>query len=593
METRMRAPRPGRWLTVGLGLLTMAMGGVLILRPFRSLSVLVLVVGLALAVTGVVEAVRAARSTTTSPAGWLVGVGALVAAVVVMAWPDLTLWGLAVVVGLHLIGSGIVEVVAAVRGGGERAASLLSGAAGIVFGGLALAWPAVTVLVLAIVVGARTVLAGGTLVAGSLRSPSDGGTGVAPPSAADPGRGRFGRSLRLVGSLLSLVLAMVLAAVSVVIHRAEPDAPGAFYVPEPASLARAAPGTILRSEPMPSFDPSSSAFRVLYASTGLDGEPVAVSGVVYVPNGPIPPGGRPIVAVNHGTTGVASNCAPSLVVDQTKTPVFAFGAPSLLAAGFVVAATDYRGLGTAGPHPYLIGEAAGRDALDAVRAAHNLPDTGAGTDFAVWGHSQGGQASMFTGQLAADYAPELHLVGVAAGAPVSDLEAVLKQNVDSALGRVLVSFALSAWSETYGVSLDRLVTRVAAPLIDRVARRCLNSVNVLEAFPEAVAMGSGFLIRNPWDVEPFAGFITDNNPGQTPIDSPVLITGGDADTIVPPDATRALATRQCGYGQPVELYLMPGVSHPAGGREAAAHVAAWIADRFAGRPAASSCPPTG
>lgn len=593
----MPAVRPGRWLTIGLGLLTMVMGAVLILRPFRSLSVLVLVVGSALAVSGVLDVVRAARSTGTSPAGWLVGVGALVAAVVVLAWPDLTLWGLAVLVGLHLIGSGIVEVVAAVRGGGERAASLLSGSTSVVFGLLALAWPAVTVLVLAIVVGARTVLAGGTLVAASLRAPSDGATGAAPAPASttDPaqGWGRAGRSLRLVGSLLSLVLAMGLAAISVVIHRAEPGAPGAFYVPGPAALARAAPGTILRSEPMPGFDSSSSAFRVLYASTGSGGEPVAVSGVIYVPNGPVPPGGRPIVAVNHGTTGVASNCAPSLVADQTRTPVFNFGAPSLLAAGFVVAATDYRGLGTAGPHPYLIGEAAGRDALDAVRAAPNLPEAGSGTGFAVWGHSQGGQASMFTGQLAASYAPELQLVGVAAGAPVSDLEAVLKQNVASVPGRVLISYALSAWSETYGVSLDPLVTRVAAPLIERVARRCLTSLNVLEAFPEAIAMGAGFLTGKPWEVEPFAGFITDNNPGRTPIDTPVLITGGDADTIVPPDATRALATRQCGYGQPVELYLMPGVSHPAGGPAAAAHVVAWIADRFAGRPAPSSCPPTG
>ena len=91
-------------------------------------------------------------------------------------------------------------------------------------------------------------------------------------------------------------------------------------------------------------------------------------------------------------------------------------------AGYVVAATDYEGLGTPGVHPYLVGESEGRGVLDAARAAKALAATDAGDQVLVFGHSQGGQAALFAGELAASYAPELTVLGVAAAAPAADVE---------------------------------------------------------------------------------------------------------------------------------------------------------------------------
>ena len=71
------------------------------------------------------------------------------------------------------------------------------------------------------------------------------------------------------------------------------------------------------------------------------------------------------------------------------------GLRQLIEQGAVVAATDYPGLGTTGPHPYLVGDSEARAVIDSVRAAHNLPGAETGNSFAVWGHSQGGQASLF------------------------------------------------------------------------------------------------------------------------------------------------------------------------------------------------------
>ena len=237
-----------------------------------------------------------------------------------------------------------------------------------------------------------------------------------------------------------LVLATV-AGWAIFVRSTQPDAPGEFYsAPDP--LPEGPPGTIIRSEVIDGFRPGATAYRVLYTSTGYDGNPTAVSGFVLVPEGEPPADGRKVVAYTHGTVGVASNCAPSLVTSQEQQPLFVEGGDDLLAAGYVVAASDYQGLGTPGPHPYLVGESEGMNALDSVRAARNLSEAGAGDDFVVWGHSQGGHAALFTAQLAASYAPELSLVGVAAGAPVPNLRDLFAVNIETTVGRVLIAMAL-------------------------------------------------------------------------------------------------------------------------------------------------------
>jgi hypothetical protein len=204
-----------------------------------------------------------------------------------------------------------------------------------------------------------------------------------------------------------------------------------FYQASTQQMA-GAPGTIIRSEPMLFAPAGTQAYRVLYRSTGLSGEPIAVSGVIIVPPGPAPAGGRPIVAWAHPTTGVVPHCAPSLAIFVFQQMA---GLRQLIEQGAVVAATDYPGLGTAGPHPYLVGDSEARAVIDSVRAARNIPGVDGGNDFAVWGHSQGGQASLYTGLIAGSYAPELHLVGVAAAAPATSLVTLMGDDFKTTAAR--------------------------------------------------------------------------------------------------------------------------------------------------------------
>lgn len=330
---------------------------------------------------------------------------------------------------------------------------------------------------------------------------------------------------------------------------------------------------------------------MLYTSTDHDGNPATVSGFVLVPDDAPPAQGRKVIAYTHGTVGVASNCAPSLVTNPEQQPLFLEGGDDLLGAGYVIAATDYQGLGTPGPHAYLVGDVEGMNALDSVRAARNLTEAHASDEYAVWGHSQGGHASLFTGQLASTYAPELHLAGVAAGAPVPNLRDLFAVNIETTVGRVLIAMALQSWAKVYGdASLDQVVTPVARPLVARIAKNCLYNPNqILASVPAALALGLTFLHTPPWGAQPWKTILDTNTPGAGRTDAPILIVQGGADTIVAPDITERLADRLCAEGDTVDLRLLPGVGHLQTGRVAVPDVVRWIDDRFAGKPAPTTC----
>ena len=117
--------------------------------------------------------------------------------------------------------------------------------------------------------------------------------------------------------------------------------------------------------------------------------------------------------------------------------------PNIIGRGHIVVATDYAGLGTEGIHPYLIGESEARSVLDSVRAARALPNSGASNRFAVWGHSQGGHAALDPGQVAARYAPDLKLVGVAAAAPATYLVELF--DADKATEQDLLAMTVLSW----------------------------------------------------------------------------------------------------------------------------------------------------
>ena len=347
------------------------------------------------------------------------------------------------------------------------------------------------------------------------------------------------------------------------------------------------PGTIIRVWPLEGGGPGDSdAFHFLYRSTGLKGEPIPVSGAIFIPSGPAPAGGRNIIAWAHPTSGVMPNCAPSLYPTVAG---LIWNLPDMLNQGYVVVATDYPGLGTEGIHPYLIGASEGQAVLDSVRAARNFPNSAASNRFAVWGHSQGGHAALYTGELAARYAPELKLVGVAAAAPATDLIELFDDDLGTE--QDLIAMALLSWSRLLNVSPSTIVGPGLMPAFDQTARGCLTSVAQYQALEKAEKplQIKKFLDVDPTKTDPWKGILVRNSPGQAQAGAPVFIAQGTADTTVEPPVTKRFAKALCAQGVRVTFVELPGVAHVFAGRDAAPSAIRWMSDRFGGAPAPTNC----
>jgi pimeloyl-ACP methyl ester carboxylesterase len=360
-----------------------------------------------------------------------------------------------------------------------------------------------------------------------------------------------------------------------------------FYEASPQETA-GQPGTLIRSEPMESAPAGAQAYRVLYRSTGMHGEPIAVSGVIIVPPGSAPASGRPIVAWAHPTTGVVPHCAPSLAIFVFQQMA---GSRQLIEQGAVVAATDYPGLGTKGPHPYLVGDSEARAVIDSVRVARNMPGAGGGSSFAVWGHSQGGQASLYTGLIAKTYAPELNLVGVAAAAPATSLVALMGDDFKTSGGKNLTAMTLWSWSRVYGAPIDKVVLPEAMPTVDRLADECIESIfDILARRRTEKPLEQHFLsVSNIAVVEPWHSLAARNSPGTLPPRIPLFLAQGTTDNLVLPEVTRAYMQRQCKTGGKVTMLWLPGVGHGLAAAKSADAAVDWMMDRFAGQAAPSDC----
>jgi hypothetical protein len=97
------------------------------------------------------------------------------------------------------------------------------------------------------------------------------------------------------------------------------------------------------------------------------------------------------------------------------------------------------------------------------------------------------------------------------------------------------------------------------PVVDNLAEECIESpFDILLRARTAAPLAQQFLtVKNPAEIEPWRSLLVRNTPSTLPRGLPV--------------------------------FLAQGVSHGFAGAKSADQAVAWIADRFAGRPAPSDC----
>jgi len=374
----------------------------------------------------------------------------------------------------------------------------------------------------------------------------------------------------------------------------QPGPPGlAFYAP-PSPLPAGMAGQVIWARLLTGAAALADAgenLLVLYHSQTLAGQDTAVSGTVSIPRGQPPPGGWPVLSWAHGTTGVADICAPSRDAPGHPCHVYTQLADAMLdlwvKRGWAVVKTDYEGLGTPGPHPYLAGASAARGTIDIVTAARHL-HPGIGRRWAVMGHNQGGHAALFTASLAPARAPDLDLTGAVAIAPASgthDIIARLQNCRAPAAGLGFLALTLiGAAAADRALRLDQMLTRRALRLLAIAQTVGIDDLLGPGLWPSSVPAD---LFRPGADLGPLLAVLAANDPAALRLRTPALIVQGSNDPITDPGRTDRITRSLSANGAALDYHMYPGTGHFD--VIAAAHTqnAQWIDARLAGMPTAA------
>lgn len=359
-------------------------------------------------------------------------------------------------------------------------------------------------------------------------------------------------------------------------------------LPSPAVAQRA--GELIDAQPARDGPPGMQAWRIRYWTTSDRGRPIQVTGMVIAPRERADRARpRPVIAWTHGALGVASRCAPSIgALNYTMIPTLS----DVLRRGYTVVAPDYPGLGSEGMHPILVGTSTAHSVLDAVRAARHLREAAAGRRFAVWGESQGGHAALWTGQLAASYAPDLDLVGIAAIVPPTNLARNFAEGSDPNARAMLTAFTATSWSRHYGAPLTAFGRRSTQNVLTRLADNNCIEVNGRPRIGTMIGIViARQAIRNVdlATTQPWGALMRENSVAPRAVPVPLMVVQGTADTIVAPAVTEDFVRRACASGKTVRFISVPGGEHATVARTEAGATLDWIDARFRGERAPSDC----
>ncbi|MCR2764760.1 DUF308 domain-containing protein [Microbacterium sp. zg.B48] len=550
------APAPA---VLGAGVFVLFLGIFIVTRPLTSLWLLAVLVGVSAVVAGVIDLADSERSSRlwyrVVCGVWILG------GVAVLVWLGRSIELLPTVLGVLLVVGGL-GALGGLSGGrvSARVLTIASGVGQIVFGILALVWPDLTLLVAAVLFGIRTVAYGVRLIWRAGRSLAG-----LPARLTDGPQTR--RSL-ILGDVARYALAvgfLALAAsawwVNSWLAEGSPVVDSFYDAPAEAPDE---PGVLIRADAYTGVHPSGGTVqRILYSTTDAYGVRAVASALVITPLEP-PPGPRPVISWNWGTTGVARGCAPSLM-DTTATRWAIPGVEQALARGWVVIGSDYSGRGADGRFPYLIGAGEARSSLDAIRAAGQLDDLRLSADVVVWGHSQGGHAALWTEPVAAEYAPELRILGTATLAAVTDplgMARELTRRDASAELSILVSWVLVPYADLYpDVDVEDYVATSGRAIVREMTQRCLSEPGLFVSAITSLGVSADRPLY-PANLTggPLGRRLEQNTPAG-PWAAPLLLAWGARDEVIPAQLPHRFVEELCEAGTAVRWVPYANADH--------------------------------
>ena len=377
-------------------------------------------------------------------------------------------------------------------------------------------------------------------------------------------------ALRSLRPLASAVAALVVVSSAVVAPATASAQPAPRWsgldtrqwtqpIPSPGVTAATVP-----LDPALSLPQAGRAVRQAYGTLDQHGRNAIATSAVFLPHGTPPPGGWPVVAWAHGTTGLGDDCSPSTHPRSERDADYL---GHWLDRGYAVVAADYVGLGTPGLLSYLNNQVAARGIIDALIAARaeGLPLS---PTWALVGQSQGAGAALVTATRATELgAPAgLDYRGVVATGAPANIEHLFQWGgpgfppVALPNGLNLYAFYILAGfrDQHPELGLDQFLSPRGREMVDAAEHLCYEDMS------EAVGdyQISQALTRPLKDIPDVYGHL--NRYMGTPAtgyDRPVFLGQGLLDLDVPAPSALSLAAEMTLNHQPLELHVYPDRDH--------------------------------
>ncbi|MCW4352118.1 lipase family protein [Hoyosella sp. YIM 151337] len=370
--------------------------------------------------------------------------------------------------------------------------------------------------------------------------------------------------------------------------QATPD-PDPFYS-APADLGGAAPGDVLKTRQLPPVPAliNTDVQQIMFRSTNSAGAPIAATTTLLLPRGYSPD--APVVSYQHIINGLGVHCTPSRALYTANPFEWIWETPGLNSAlqqGWVVALPDHLGPQSA----YGAARLGAHITLDGVRAVQRSQFGLGGSPVTLAGYSGGGMTTLFAAALAPRYAPEIRLLGAAAGGVPTNLERLVSMIDDQPHPAFGLAFAAAIGLEReypHRFPTSRHLSpaghALATQLRDGCTQDLLNAgsnLGIADVAPGASIVGTpealGVLHENSLRFAP-----------ETPT-APVYMWHSRNDSIIPYDDAAATAGRYCAGGTPVQFDTVGAEDHVQAAVEGAGPAMAYLESLVRGQPAPSNC----
>ena len=281
-------------------------------------------------------------------------------------------------------------------------------------------------------------------------------------------------------------------------------------------------------------------FDITYQTSGVDGKPVAASGIVMVP-----PTNRtesfPMISVQHGTI-FDRNVAPSY---KEKCGEAQAWYSEVASKGYIIVMADYIGLGKAGTtyHPYFHAQTEATCTRDMIRAARNLlNDEGVSVSDKLFltGYSQGGNVTAALQRLLEeDHQEEFSITASAIMAAPFNLEMLWDFQVETPnpISSVTNGLVIRCYNEMYdiGNSLSDFLISPYDTLIPALLDFEHNEDSVIQTLsaPPRQMFHPQFLDEVKSGTHAFAEKMRLNEVYQWSPQAPTIIVYSEADEAIP------------------------------------------------------------